>query len=620
MSARSHIQEIDRALQGQHLDRDEYVVQSWRRCVNDHGLDPLSAKPAYVVPERELRRHQEQSEKLISIARSGLQQLFQQVAGQNYVVLLADTEGVTVDFFGDRNFEDTLRASGLHMGINWSEHVAGTCGVGACLATGGAVTVHQQDHFDIKHTQLSCSAAPIFDTSGRLTAVLDLSLLRAPQPKVSQRLALHLVRASARRIELANLMALMRDEWILRFSQMPEFLDVDPEAAIAVNGSGRIIAVTRGAVEILRTARPGPVEHVVIGNRLEDFFALSVDDLPTLTPARPTEERVIHLCNGAAFFGHAIAPQRIRSRRGDIAPGLPAPLRGLSGGDAAMHQLLHKAERLARGAMSVLIAGPSGSGKNHLARAIHETRAPQAPFVTVNCADMSGGALEAALFGTRAGQRGLIDAARGGTLVLDEVGEMPLATQARLARVLLDSQIMATGQRSKVLIPTKIISITAHDLPALVAKGAFRADLLFRVAAVQLDMPALRARGDLDWLIDRLLRIRTISLPDTYQLTPAARMELHRRDWPGNIRELINTLDVAVALAAGRVIDLEDLPDPVLRGGDDGAATQGAADAGDLRAVLAICGWNVARAARRLGVDRSTVHRRMRRQGIRRPG
>lgn len=620
MSAKSHIQEIDRALQGQYLDRDDYVLQSWRRCVNDHGLDPLRANPAYVVPERELRRHQEQSEKLISIARSGLQDLFQQVAGQNYVVLLADTEGVTVDFFGDPSFEDRLRSSGLHMGINWAEHVAGTCGVGACLATGKAVTVHQQDHFDIKHTQLSCSAAPIFDITGALTAVLDLSLLRPPQPKISQMLALQLVKASARRIEMANLMAQMRGEWILRFSQLPEFLDVDPEAAVAVDGSGRIIAVTRSAVQILRAARPGPVQHAVIGNRLEDFFALSVNDLPTLTPARPSEERVIHLCNGAAFFGHAIAPQRPPAgRAGDAAPGLPGPLRTLSGDDPAMHRIQLQAAKLARGPISILIKGQSGTGKNRVAQAIHEVRAAQAPFVTVSCAEISGGAFDAMLFGGRAGQRGLIDAAHGGTLFLDEVGEMPLATQARLARVLSDGQVLATGQRSKVIVPTKIISTTSHDLSAMVAQGEFRADLLFRIAAAQLHLPRLRARTDMDWLIDRLLRQRTITQPSTYQLTPAARMELHRRDWPGNIRELINTLDVAVALARGAVIDLEDLPDPVLHAGAMRLNLAHPVDPGDLRGLLVTCGWNIARAARRLGVDRSTVHRRMQRQGIRRP-
>ncbi|MEP5699158.1 MAG: GAF domain-containing protein, partial [Sneathiella sp.] len=217
----NHIREIDRVLEGGISVRDDDVRQSWLRCVNRHGLDPSRPNPAYIVPDGKLREHREKSEKLISIARSGLENLFRQVAGQNYVLLLADNHGITVDFFGDRSFESDLRKAGLYLGSDWSENLAGTCGVGSCITTGEAITIHQTDHFDFTHTPLSCTAAPIFNTAGELTAVLDISLLRSPQPKISQSLAMQLVTTSARRIELANLMAMNRSEWVLRFSQMP---------------------------------------------------------------------------------------------------------------------------------------------------------------------------------------------------------------------------------------------------------------------------------------------------------------------------------------------------------------------------------------------------------------
>ena len=150
-----HVSEIDRVLKGQETGRDELVSESWRRCVQTYGMDPTRPEPAHIVTEQQLREHQEQSERLIATARSGLRTLFKQVAGQNYVLLLADAKGICVDFFGDPRFEEDLRRAGLYLGSDWSEDLAGTCGVGSCIVTGEAVTIHQGDHFGLSHTPLS---------------------------------------------------------------------------------------------------------------------------------------------------------------------------------------------------------------------------------------------------------------------------------------------------------------------------------------------------------------------------------------------------------------------------------------------------------------------------------
>ncbi len=625
MSAMAHINEIDRALGGAPTGRDAAVVASWKRCVEVHGLDPARPSPAHIVTATKLKEHREQSERLIAMARSGLEALFRQVVGQKYVLLLADQEGVTVDYFGDPSCETELRDAGLHLGSNWSENLAGTCGVGSCIVTGEAMTIHQSDHFDVTHTPLSCSAAPIFDTNGALSAVLDISLLRPPQPKVSQNLALALVKASARRIELANVMAMMGSEWVLRFSHLPELLDVDPDAAVALDGSGRIIGMTNGAARILGRTSGIDWRHgeMIVGQPLSSFFEMTIDDLPNVTSARPTEERVIYLRDGSAMFGQAISPQHSTNAIISARSGLPAPLQALSGDDPEMRSLERKAAKLAAGAMPILIRGETGVGKERLARAIHAGRGKDKPFVAVNCAAIPEPLLEAELFGSTGvhgpTRHGLIETANGGTLFLDEIGDMPVSVQARLLRFLSEGEVQPLGSHMPLKLKIKVISASHRDIEQMVSEGQFRQDLFFRLAAATLTIPPLRERRDFDWLLDQLLRQRTITLPDTYRLTMAARIELKHRIWPGNIRELINTLDVAVAMSATDVIELEDLPRPVLPvvpvgvpTGDDGAL-------GELETVLKACDWNISRAARRLGVDRSTVHRRMRRLGIRRP-
>ncbi|MFZ7090305.1 sigma-54-dependent Fis family transcriptional regulator [Primorskyibacter sp. 2E233] len=580
MTERGHVEEIERVLEGRATGRDSQVSASWRRCVELYGMDPMRNEPAHIVTDAELREHRKQAEWMISAARSGLQNLFRQVAGQNYVLLLADAKGICVDFFGDPRFEDELRQSGLYLGSDWSESLAGTCGVGSCIVTGEPVTIHQDDHFGNAHTALSCTSAPIYDSLGKLAAVLDISLLRSPSPKSSQSLAMSLVTASARRVEMANLMAESRRDWVLRLSSSPEFLDVDPEAAVTLDGSGRVIGFTRAAQRLFGDGGP------VLGRRIDEVLDLTVDDLTCLMRDRPTEDRVVQMRDGGALFGHAIAPQTPRVSAPMIARSKGGALAGLAGPDPAMTVLLAQAEKLSRTTIPLLITGETGSGKTRLARAIHTTGKAER-FVSLDCAGLMP---EPFL-------RRISETQQCTTLLLRRIEELPTETRRILASVL---------DQNAHLRP---IVTSCADLGALSRKGDFPSPLFHRLAGATLAMPPLRQRQDLAWLIERLFRRRA---PDDGRLSPSARAELVGRSWPGNLRELEQVLDVALALSDGPVIDLPDLPPPADAGTE-------ARPEPNLEEVLDACGWNMAQTARRLGVNRSTVLRRMRKAGLRPP-
>jgi transcriptional regulator of acetoin/glycerol metabolism len=176
-SPREHIATVMQvAAQGAHatsaVQHEQVIRDSWLRCVQEHRLDPTRMQEAIILPQARLREHQGQMEALLQIARHGLESLYSKVAGLGYVVLLTDAHGVTVDFIGDLVFEPSLRKAGLYLGADWSEHSAGTCGVGTCISTGEALTVHLDDHFDVTHIPLTCTTAPIFDSQGQLTAQL----------------------------------------------------------------------------------------------------------------------------------------------------------------------------------------------------------------------------------------------------------------------------------------------------------------------------------------------------------------------------------------------------------------------------------------------------------------
>jgi sigma-54 dependent transcriptional regulator, acetoin dehydrogenase operon transcriptional activator AcoR len=630
VSHSEHVREIERVGQGLATGRDDIVVKSWLRCLDQHKLDPAQTCEAYILPEQRLREHRQEAEDLIRIARSGLENLYNQVAGQNYVLLLSDRKGVTVEFLGDPSFDNNLRRAGLYLGSDWAEARAGTCAVGACLATGEALTIHQSDHFDTTHTPLSCTAAPIYDTEGGLSAVLDISLLSSPILKASQNLARHLVAATVRRIELANLMARTRHEWVLRFARSPEFLDVDPEAAISIDGRGHIIGMTHGGARIL--ARSAGLDwrdpQNLIGQPMSRFFDIGVDGLVELTRCRPTEERLLTARDGNALFAHAIEPQfPVGRSAGKIATASPS--RRLGGQVPVIAALQDRITKLAPTALPVLIQGETGSGKEHLARTIHDCSGLKGKFVAINCAALPEHLIESELFGylpgaftgaSPKGRKGLIEQADGGTLFLDEIGDMPLTLQTRLLRVLAEREILPIGGQEPKSVNLRIVSATHRPLQQLVQEGRFREDLFYRLNAVVFHMPPLRDRADFEWLLATLLeKHRTEERPLHISSDALAALKAH--GWPGNIRELDNVLAVAAAVCDENRIELGDLPDHLTAtptGKTEGPSPIGKTDDGTaLEIMLSSCGWNISEAARRLGVDRSTVHRQIKRHRLR---
>ena len=628
---------------------DEVIRRSWQRCVEEHRLDPTRMQEAVILPDARLREHQDQMESFIQIARHGLEQLYQQVAGLGYCVLLTDARGVTVDFLGDLAFEPSLRKSGLYLGADWSEAFAGTCGVGTCIATGEALTVHLDDHFDATHIPLTCTTAPVFDALGALTAVLDISALTSPQAKESQRLALQLVKMVAGQVENASFLQRFRGDWILRLSTAPQFLEVHPQYLLALDAAGRVIGHNRAA-QLRFSAELGVAR--LIGMPFERVFDAALGELGRYVGPLAPEARTVALAGGGRVLFMLASPPPTRNAS-PVADArqvvLPAPLAALSGGDALLDRQIERAARLVNSPVSLLLTGETGSGKEFFAKAVHESSARRRkPFVAVNCAAIPESLIESELFGylpgsfsgaASKGKRGLIQAADGGTLFLDEIGDMPLALQARLLRVLAEREVLPIGAMQPQPVDIRVIAATHCDLVGLTRSGRFRDDLYYRLNGAQITLPPLRKRADLGWMIDRMLALGARDSHDAHGataampvLSPAARARLMQHAWPGNLRELRNVIEYARSVCRGGRIELDDLPDTLLQ--PDGpilpseaapsalpspAAPGMPAEAAQLLQVLRDAHWNVTAAARTLGLARMTLYRRMKRWGIQSP-
>ncbi|MGC1906152.1 MAG: sigma-54 dependent transcriptional regulator [Candidatus Acidiferrum sp.] len=311
-------------------------------------------------------------------------------------------------------------------------------------------------------------------------------------------------------------------------------------------------------------------------------------------------------------------------------------LDGIIGASANIQDVLRMISRLKDTRTPVLISGESGTGKELAARAIHFRGAmAQTPFIAVDCGSLVPTLMESELFGYEKGaftgasksKAGLFKAADGGTIFLDEIGELPLEMQAKLLRVLQEKEVRPVGSNDKVNVDVRVIAATNRDLEAAYRAGTFRKDLYFRLNVVTIHLPALRdRRSDIPVLVHHFLD--RYARGENLQVTAAAMKSLLQYDWPGNIRELENCVARAVALGDHRTIDVDDLP-PAIRSDlsapaavtfEDGASLSTTALAEMERMtilrVFEQANGDKALAGKMLGISRATLYRKLKRYNI----
>ncbi|MEI8371408.1 MAG: sigma-54 dependent transcriptional regulator [Planctomycetota bacterium] len=311
------------------------------------------------------------------------------------------------------------------------------------------------------------------------------------------------------------------------------------------------------------------------------------------------------------------------------------------GQSTPMLKLYDQLVQIADSDASVLILGESGTGKEVVARALHQrSKRHEKPFVAVNVAALPDTLLESELFGhvrgaftdARNDRKGLFALAEGGTLFLDEIGEMPLATQPKLLRALEEGKIRPIGSEKEIAVNVRVLAATNRDLDTAVEEGRFRKDLYYRIDVIQVDLPPLRARGtDTLLLAQHFIELYAARAKKQVQgLSEGVAEKLLAYNWPGNVRELRNAIERAVALTRLDKLTLEDLPEKV-RDYRSSQVVIGGSDPGELVPleeveqryilhVLECVQGNRTLAAKKLGLDRKTLYRKLRQYGVLRDG
>jgi two-component system response regulator AtoC len=309
-------------------------------------------------------------------------------------------------------------------------------------------------------------------------------------------------------------------------------------------------------------------------------------------------------------------------------------LDGITGTSAKIQDVMRMVSRLKDTRTPVLITGESGTGKELVARAMHY-RGPlaQMPFVAVDCGSLVPTLMESELFGHEKGsftgalksKPGLFHAANGGTIFLDEIGELPLEMQAKLLRVLQEKEVRPVGSNEKNPVDVRVIAATNRDLEASYRAGTFRKDLYFRLNVVTVHLPALRERrSDIPQLVHCFLD--RYAPGENIQIAPAAMKSFLQYDWPGNVRELENCIARAIALGDHRTIDVNDLPPAIgkadesgVSGGDSSALSTTALADLERMTILRVfeqAGGDKLLAGKMLGISRATLYRKLKRYQI----
>lgn len=536
---------------------------------------------------------------LQQLAQPIVNTLTRQVADTQSVVILSEASGLLLNTYGDKHAMQKAQQFALAPGNLWSECGRGTNAIGTALAIEDGCEIAGSQHFLTSNQNLYCAAMPLHGPDGQIAGVLDIS----GPAHFSHRHTLNWVKTAAKHIEyLWVKQSLHPQQWLMSVHPQPEKLDSVDEWLL-VFSDNVLMAANRLAMRALHI-RAEQLGHVT--------FQHLFPDLPQTACALPLP---LTTWRGSRLYYRLRAPEQVSVAA--AAPAFNLPFSAQGEGD--------KMVRLLNAGVSLCIHGETGCGKEYVSRALHQqSQWSKGKFVAINCAAIPESLIESELFGyqpgaftgaSKNGYIGKIREADGGILFLDEIGDMPLALQTRLLRVLQEKEVAPLGSSRRWPVNFALISATHRDLAQRVLEGEFREDLLWRLQEFSLTIPPLREWPALSGFICRLWQ-ELGGEQRRITLSPSLLATLTQHPWPGNVRQLRSLMKVLMALADdGATLDEAALPEGYRAPSLPPSSALQQHDDRLIADTLARFNGNVSKAAQALGVARSTLYRRAARAG-----
>jgi transcriptional regulator of acetoin/glycerol metabolism len=632
----------------------DLIVNSWERCLTQ-GVNPEQKAAPLLAAEGALYTLRQRNNVLMECARPVLQQAKMFLRDLETILFVTDYQGVNLEVVGDPRTIEDARGIGLVPGGGWKETVSGSNAVGTAMATRRPTQVHGEEHYCQGFKPWTCTAGIISDPyDHQMIGVIDVSGLS----NIFDKFHVPLIVAWASEIQ-AGLAQKTSEEWHLvqqhivqqHWGALPNCQPNRKRSSgnLLLDRHGRLIDCSQNASSVLNTL---DIEYdPMVRSRLSlERFGGAQIPYPHDDGLWISDDWVepIHYGDQIIGFQIHVPPQQRRTRRAPVKPEVTPsmlrpnadPFREICGTSDSFKASTDKARKAAVTPLPVLILGETGVGKEVFARAIHETsHYADGPFIDLNCGAFTKDLLNGELFGhvegaftgaKKGGMMGKIEAANGGTLFLDEIGEMPLELQPIFLRVLQERKIYRVGDVKPIPVEFRLISATNSDLRKDVAEGRFRKDLFFRLSTVSIGLDPLSSRKEDIESIARLVLERTQAsnsiVPRTF--SPALLTALKNREWPGNIRELVNVVECMCFMSQNETLSVDDLPDGY-QPGEDILTTDcqpnhtaympyslDTAEQQAIEAAIQQCGGNMTQTAKTLGIAKSTLYQKMKKYGL----
>ncbi|PLR81291.1 sigma-54-dependent Fis family transcriptional regulator [Bacillus canaveralius] len=600
------------------------VMESWYRCKKEQ-VNPYLNKGENILTNELLHLQREKNSLLLDVVSPHVDRMNEAIRESGMMALLVDPDGYVLSLLGNEKIVEDARKINFIEGVRWTEREVGTNAIGTALQTKEAVTINGTEHYSIASHQWSCSATPILTGDGLLMGVLDISC----PVEYSHPFMLGMVASVAYEIEREISKRLFKRELAL-FQRSVELTDKYRDRPFVVCNDNDVIV---SASKPLREKVPQSI-GMSISQLLRYGYQVDIQTAFSLKE----DKQITGTC---LFLSEGTSDTKRRQFTGSNSA-QTFYFNGEAGRSEAFQRTMKQVKLVSPTDVNVYIFGETGTGKEVIARAIHDNSPRKdGPFIAINCGAIPKDLMESELFGyvegaftgaKRQGYKGKFEQAHKGTLFLDEIGEIPPSMQVALLRVLQERKVVPIGGIKEIPVDFRIITATHRDLTGLVNQGTFRKDLYYRLYVYPIHVPPLRERKeDIPFLVRFLCQKHNWNIPWADTLFD----KLNDHTWPGNIRELHNVLErINILWSNGATEDdlflynmltiesIDSKFEPSIAQNEEHIRTNNELTArekiqrGLMLEALQRTKGNVTAAAKLLDVPRSTFYKRLRKYGL----
>ncbi|WP_027416412.1 sigma-54-dependent Fis family transcriptional regulator [Aneurinibacillus terranovensis] len=523
------------------------IMESWYRCKKEQ-VNPYLNKGQLVLSGDLLNIQREKNAQLMDVATPHLARMNPAIREAGMMALLVDADGYVLSLSGnDQTLHEACKINFVE-GVRWTETEVGTNAIGTALQTGEGIMINGTEHYSIASHNWSCAAMPIFNEDGQILGVIDVS---CPVDR-SHPFMLGMVASISYTIERE----------LSKRSSKKELALIQQSIELAETYHNQSFVVCNQKEVVISASKP-------IRSKVPQSIGMSLNEL-LLNGYQIEAETLLPFNEDNTVMGKCLflseKTQVNPNRFFTASSSKPFYFNGEVGVSKSFQDTLKRIKLVAPTDSSVCITGETGSGKELVARAIHENSPRKnGPFIALNCGSLPKDLMESELFGyvegaftgaKRQGYKGKFEQANHGTIFLDEIGEMPSSMQVALLRVLQERKVVPIGGTKEIPLDIRIITATHRNLADLVYEGIFRKDLFYRLNVYPISVPPLRERKeDLPYLVRYFCQKNNWNIPFADELLN----RLKNYYWPGNIRELVNTMERMYILLSDEQVDIDEL-------------------------------------------------------------